>query len=198
VRLNDLGSFVNSKIDRYNKLVDDINSLDLTQINKDRGIQLVNYPVCKEVNLWSCWEGGRKHLDASILLVGQDWGSLNFKGETIVRSMNSGTYDPNIFCYMDGNNSPTNRTICELFTLIDQRYQLDSDNNTYEDLFFTNFVPWYRAVNEKTSSGFKDNWIQPSALLFERLVDIIQPKVIRINEVLNDYIIGCIKKQAIT
>lgn len=35
-------------------------------------IKLIPFPECNDVNPWACWEGGRRHLDAKVLLVGQD------------------------------------------------------------------------------------------------------------------------------
>ena len=55
---------------------------------------------------------------------------------------------------------------------------LESDKNEKNELFFTNFIPWYRADGEKSSGGSLQEWIEPSVPLFSRLVDIINPRVI--------------------
>lgn len=85
------------------------------------------------------------------MVVGQDWGSLNLKGETIVKAIEDETYDRNSFQYMKGNKNLTNKTIQKLFDNLG--ISLESDKNEKKELFFTNFIPWYRADGEKSSGG---------------------------------------------
>lgn len=162
---------------RYLDLIRSINSSNLYELNSGGGVQFECFDKCVEVNLWSYWEGGIDHLNADILLVGQDWGTLDYQGETIVKSLEKDTFDRSKFCYMQGNSNPTNLSLCELFKEINRDYDLQTDHNTYTDLFFTNFIPWYRKAG-KISGGFKASWVRHSACFFAELIDIIQPKVI--------------------
>lgn len=138
---------------------------------------LTTFPECKEVNLWACWEGGINHLNADILLVGQDWGCLSYDKEPIAEAVKNGRYRPGEFCYMQGNENPTNLALCELFREINQDYDLFNDRNTCTELFFTNFIPWYR-TGTKISGPVRASWIRKSQVYFAELVDILAPKVI--------------------
>lgn len=64
-------SILKEKVDAYNLLVNMINTYDDEKLKE---MQLVPCKACNEVNFWAYWEGGRTHLDADILMVGQDWG----------------------------------------------------------------------------------------------------------------------------
>lgn len=166
------------KKERYRKLVYDVNHYTPPDKSSLEDISLEAFPLCEEVNLWSYWEGGEEHLDADILLVGQDWGTLSYAGETIVGALKTSTYEKPTFCYMKDATSCTDLALCELFKEISPRYRdLRNDLNTYSELFFTNFVPWYRTGN-KISGGLQSSWINASKDLFSELVDIIRPKVI--------------------
>lgn len=162
------------KIEGYNKLVDKVRYYDKEKLKK---ISLVASPESEEINYWAYWEGGRTHLDADILLVGQDWGSIDYS-EPIAERIKHQSLDQKVFCYMDGNNNKTNRNICELMKSIYPDMDLEKDKNTYTKLFFANFVPWYRCPGEKISGGYKKEWYEPSTEIFKDLVDIINPKTI--------------------
>lgn len=167
-------SVSSDKISQYCALVDAVNTVDTAYLN---GMGLEPFPLCDEINLWAYWQGGRSHLNAELLLVGQDWGALSYGGETIAKALQGDSYNRDTFCYMTDNYNPTNLNLCELFSQIGERYDLRHDCNAYEDLFFTNFVPWYRTGN--TISGeFRKEWAEASTPFFKKLVSIIQPKVI--------------------
>ena len=148
------------KIAAYTQLVDDVKNCSmLDNCNKDSKVKLEKCDFCGEINLWSYWQGGKDNLDAKILLVGQDWGSLN-------------TLEINFLNYMEKNDNPTDIHLCELFDSIG--YNICSVK--HEDLFFTNFVLCYRCKG--LSGGFRQKWADNCSEYFIRLVKIIQPKII--------------------
>ena len=167
-----------NKAIRYQALVEKINAVDLTEMNQRNRIQLRKYN-CGQVNLWNYWEG-KDHLNAKIFLVGQDWGALDNQEETIYNALESGTVDQN-YQYMKNNQNLTNQRLCELFRKIHPDYNLMEDTNTYHDLYFTNFIPWYREGGEKISGGYGVGWTEMAIPFFQELVDIIKPEIILCN-----------------
>ena len=57
-----------SKELQYQELIADVQKAYLSESRELRWCK-----ECKEINLWAYWQG-RGHLDADIMLVGQDWG----------------------------------------------------------------------------------------------------------------------------
>lgn len=163
------------KIDAYNVLVEKIKNYDKAKLQE---MQLVPCKESNEVNFWAYWQGGREHLDADVLLVGQDWGTIDYKAEPIAEAVTHNPDELEGFCYMDKNNNLTNQHICELLKVMYPGVDFMSDCNTQKQLFFTNFVPWYREQGAKISGGYDKRWGEASSELFKDLVAIIQPKVI--------------------
>ena len=125
---------------------------------------------CEEINLWTYWQG-RNHLDAKIMLVGQDWG-CPWDADYLptieqVKKANLGCkYD-----YLNNNPSPTDTNLARLFLEID--YDI---TQSCSDLFFTNLILGYR--NKGFSGGYQQSWVDHDAGYFRELTDIICPKVI--------------------
>ena len=141
------------------------------------GVQLIPYEPCDEINLWSYWQGGVNHLNAKILLVGQDWGSMDtekYEEARIVENIvQKKKIEPNKYLsYVDGNTNPTDKNLIKLFDSIG--YDITKE---CPDLFFTNLALCYRA-DSKISGGFKTIWANNCGEFFKELVDIIKPKVI--------------------
>ena len=65
----------NNKPAKYRDLIERVKSsyppFDITDDGKALRLYWCN--DCEEINLWTYWQG-RGHLDAKIMLVGQDWG----------------------------------------------------------------------------------------------------------------------------
>ena len=125
---------------------------------------------CQEVNLWNYWQG-HGHLDARIMLVGQDWGCPWDAGAAAVmrniQAMNCGQS----VSYMCENENPTDRNLIELFHSIG--FDILTDDSR---LFFTNFVMGYRVKG--ASGNFKKSWAAADAEYFRRLVEIIRPRIL--------------------
>lgn len=166
----------NEKKRRYRDLVEGVKKCPrLNVCNAGSGPKLCRCEFSDEINLWSYWQGGEDHLDADILLVGQDWGHLNPDDGQIVSALKSGTYQKENFCYMKNNTSITDLNLCRFFDQLG--FNIQKDYNSCEKLFFTNLVLCYRE-DEKISGGMKSSWVNQCTEYFRELVEIIQPKVI--------------------
>ena len=96
-----------SKELQYQELIADVQKAYLSESRELRWCK-----ECKEINLWAYWQG-RGHLDADIMLVGQDWGCPKTSVETMknVCDMNCGK----VVSYMRRNDSITDRNLIQLF-----------------------------------------------------------------------------------
>ena len=135
-----------SKNDQYRQLIDDVRTA-----YRSAQRELKWCDECQEINLWTYWQG-RGHLDARIMLVGQDWGCPWDAGAAEVmrnvQAMNRGQS----IGYMRENENPTDRNLIELFRSIG--FDILTDDSR---LFFTNFVMGYRVKG--TSGNFKKSWV---------------------------------------
>lgn len=162
------------KKNRYDKLVLEV-EYDYNQRSQEQhpdGICLRWYNDCKEINLWTYWQG-RNHYKAKIMLVGQDWGSpwTESASSTIeqIKLANDGLqYD-----YLYNSSSPTDKNLIELFRELDRDYDI---THTCEDLFFTNFVLGYR--EHGFSGGYKKEWANQDMRYFVELTEILEPTII--------------------
>ena len=161
----------------YRKLISDVKGCAANGTCSDncKGISLEGCPFCDEINLWGYWQGGESHLDADILLVGQDWGNYNdTKCKELLQRIKQKNNDSR-YCldYMQKNENSTDKNLCELFKSIGENVRKDNPR-----VFFTNYVLCYRAGNSSISGGFKQKWGNNCSPFFERLVRIIKPNVI--------------------
>lgn len=161
-----------TKRERYNALVAKVRDAypGFSVENKDEGLNLYWCEECKEINLWTYWQG-RDNLDAKIMLVGQDWGSpwdesVKATMEQISLANANQAYD-----YLHNNPSITDKRLMELFREIgiEVRYPC-------EGVFFTNFILGYR--NKGLSGGYQKSWAEHDKGYFRELANIVEPKVI--------------------
>lgn len=172
-----------AKLAAYNALVRDVATcpkLDSCNEGLSSEKMLEKCPDCEEINLWSYWQGGRDHLGAKILLVGQDWGCYR-PGFTLGAERKAHPEQKLYYRECDGSkNSETDQTLCELFAELGYDIVTDGDDSRYQGnvraLFFTNFVLCYRCKN--ISGDFQKRWKDNCGVYFQRLVEIIQPQVI--------------------
>lgn len=159
-----------SKQQRYRTLVEDARKDygSRPRSGNSKGVYLTWAEDCQEINLWTYWQGIGNY-DASILLVGQDWGFPDPTSTVLknIREINSGLRED----YEFDRFSPTDGNLCRLFSVLG--YDI---TKRCEDLFFTNFILGYR------SKGFSGNllheWLAADAPFFLRLVNIIEPEVV--------------------
>lgn len=174
-----------TKEERYDELVKKVNKCSYfndCSIDKKSGMQKLKLcPECNEINLWTYWEGGRDSLDAEILVVGQDWGQIK-DDKAMSAALKTAKYPAARAGYMDTFHDPgklTNETLCRLFHEIGLS-EVESDYRTGErkcsKVFFTNYICCYRVG--KTSGDVEDTWTNNCRGYFEKLVSIIEPRVI--------------------
>ena len=160
-----------TKEERYAQLIERVKStypVHVDGMTDPEGRQLYWCEACREINLWTYWQG-RGRLSPKILLVGQDWGSP-WDDPIMMRkivAMNRGE----AASYMEGNESKTDKNLVELFECIGCDITVP-----HPELFFTNFVLGYR--HHGTSGGFQRRWADHDSDFFRELADILQPQVI--------------------
>ncbi len=157
-----------TKQERYVALVGRVREYFKNASSQNNGIQLQWCDECKEINLWTYWQGS---LDARILLVGQDWGCpSDASAKNVIANIHAINNGADV-SYMRCNDSKTNFNLRILFR------ELNYDIDTKEkDLFFTNFILGYR--KKGFSGGNLSEWKAVSKVFFYELVDIIRPDVI--------------------
>lgn len=164
----------NSKETQYHDLIQEVKLHYATydpSLCQDK-VRLFWYNGCQEINLWTYWQG-RNHLDARIILVGQDWGSA-WDGGADCKACTENIAKANAglpYHYLDGNHNPTDSNLVKLFKHIGYDITIPEP-----DLFFTNFVLGYRSKG--LSGNFDSTWIRDCKEYFYRLANIIQPKII--------------------
>ena len=160
---------------QYQELIADVKQFYESegQLHKHEKVYLKWCELCKEINLWTYWQG-RGCLNARIMLVGQDWGSPDDSPNAFMKQfeeLNSGKRSS----YWMDDTSITDRNMIELFSSIGD-YDISSEKGSNPDLFFTNFVLGYR--NKGLSGGFKQRWLRENKVFFRRLAEIIEPEII--------------------
>lgn len=154
----------------YRSLVEDARNdyLSRPRSSNSKGVYLTWAEDCQEINLWTYWQGIGNY-DASIMLVGQDWGFPDATSSVMqnIRDINSGLRRD----YEFDQVSTTDGNLCKLFSVLG--YDI---TQRCKDLFFTNFILGYR------SKGFSGNllheWLTTDAPFFARLINIIEPRVV--------------------
>ena len=117
------------------------------------------YDEDNQIGPWSKWQG---NLEADIMLIGQDWGTVNFFTES-----KGGPLD----------DSHTNRNLRELFNIIGIDVGYPNNPNTHAPVFFTNAI---LGLKEGAMAGsVKDSWLRNDAETFLKpTIDVVQPKII--------------------
>jgi len=126
---------------------------------------------CKEINLWTYWQG-RGNLDAKIMLVGQDWGCPWDKSAEHTMSQIALANKGQHYRYLENNPSITDKRLIRLF----QEIGYEDISKPHSDLFFTNFILGYRSKG--LSGGYQQSWAGHDQGYFRELANIIRPTVI--------------------
>lgn len=145
-------------------------------------VYLRGFPACKEINLWTYWQGYNS-MAPKILILGQDFGcpfSGAFGEESDVIEAIRKTEQDGALHYFEvfgsKKKSVTDVNLAELLKSLDQGYD-DVINQRYEDLFFSNVCLGYRS--NKNSGGFQKSWItQIERDAYPELLRILKPSVI--------------------
>lgn len=136
---------------------------------------------CNEINLWTYWQGHglTDFSDIKIMLVGQDWGNEDTEKDAVNRIKEMWENKRNLYYNKkDKENdkkleNPTEQHLCELFLCLGKEYDLSEYNS---QLFFTNYFLGYRSGSE--TGNMTKTLLSKDKDAFEKLVDIVQPKVI--------------------
>lgn len=162
------------KENQYRELIDDVKRFyeNKARLHQHEPLYLGWYDECKEINLWTYWQG-RGCLDARIMLVGQDWGSPGECSESYMSQFEEFNCGRRSAYWMDGT-SITDANLIALFSSLG--YNVSNGALPNPDLFFTNFVLGYR--NKGFSGGFKQRWLRENKDFFRRLAEIIEPEII--------------------
>jgi len=117
------------------------------------------YDIEDHIGPWSAWQG---NINADILLVGQDWGSVDF------------------FIECEGghlDHSITNRHLRELFHILGIEIGYPDHPEPDTPVFFTNAVLGLK--DGSMTSTIKSSWLKNGAeTLLKPIIDIIEPKII--------------------
>lgn len=159
---------------QYRELIADVKRFyeNEARLHQHEPLYLGWYGSCKEINLWTYWQG-RGCLDARIMLVGQDWGSPGDCSEAYMSQFEEFNCGRRSAYWMDGT-SITDKNLIVLFSFLG--YDVSNGALPNPDLFFTNFVLGYR--NKGLSGGFKQRWLRENKDFFRRLAEIIEPEII--------------------
>lgn len=109
---------------------------------------------------WSAWQG---NIDARILLIGQDWGDLDYFLD------NKGH---------DLDENPTNKNLIELFQAIGIDIGSPSQPNRSAPTFFTNAILGIKAKG-KMAGKVSPSWARESTEAFLKpLLEIVKPEIV--------------------
>lgn len=163
-----------NKNEQYQALISDVKRYyeDQERLHRREPIHLTWYDACKEINLWTYWQG-RGNLDARIMLVGQDWGSPAACSPDFIQQFTEINEGRQSRYWLDGSSMTDNNLIC-LFSSIGYNVSNSAPRNC--DLFFTNYVLGYRTTG--FSGGFKQRWLYENKSFFLKLASIIEPEII--------------------
>jgi hypothetical protein len=161
---------------QYRELIADVKRFyeNEARLHQHEPLYLGWYDECKEINLWTYWQG-RGCLGTRIMLVGQDWGSPGECSESYMSQFEEFNCGGRSAYRMEGT-SITDEHLIALFSSLGLGYDISDGRPHNPDLFFTNFVLGYR--NKGFSGGFKQRWLRENKDFFRRLAEIIEPEII--------------------
>lgn len=149
----------NFKIKEYINLVEIRKNFKFTDLKNPSEIEDGIYDKEASIGPWSLWQG---NLDAEMLVIGQDWGDVNYYLD------NKG---------IDADNNPTNRNLIELFKTLNIDIGIPSAPNKSAPVFFTNAILGIKYNG--MSSKVKASWGKECTNEFLKpLIEIIDPKII--------------------
>lgn len=171
-------------MDEYIKLVEDVAKKYSTPIlggyykkDKQDPFYLKWCDECKEINLWTYWQG-RNNKEAEILLIGQDWASawkdgllLDYLSEVLKSDVGC---SERYIAAVEKNSSPTDVMLRDLLLSLGKKYDPFTADN--KNLFFTNLCLGYRDHGVSGSLGTK--CLEDDVEYIERLISIVKPKLV--------------------
>lgn len=134
---------------------------------------------CKEINLWTYWQG-HKNKNAKILLFGQDWASpWNSETGSLLDYVQRILCEDNLCSYryieeIKAGSSPTDMMLKELMVSLGEEYDPFIPDN--ENLFFSNLCLGYR--DHGTSGGLLKAALLHDVEYAKELISIVKPKIV--------------------
>jgi uracil-DNA glycosylase family 4 len=114
---------------------------------------------CDEVGAWSTWQG---NLNARLMVVGQDWGDVDW----FVRERGQST-----------NTSQTNRTLVKLLGIAGEHISLPRDTKARGVVFLTNAILCLK--DGGAQARVRKDWFANCGARFLRpLIELVRPKVV--------------------
>lgn len=186
-----------TKCNRYKKLVEDIQNCHCCEaikipIYESKGECLSNvdkekYPEMNQVNMWNYWQGS---LDADIMMLGQDFGTLPKRASD---RENQDKKEKGYFSFEECINGVEWRTPitdekaakkhwgatdANIWNLFHQTFEMNVTEEQ-DKLFFTNMACCYRQNVISGNTNFRPEWLTLCANKYMgRLIDIIEPEII--------------------
>ncbi len=149
-----------TKIADYGKLVGDRKTchqcLGLTNPVVAHGGQFDS----DQIGPWSLWQG---NLDASLMVVGQDWGDTEYFREQ------KG---------LEGPNSPTNLALVELVGIMGIAIGYPGSREGRHAAFFTNAILCLKNPSGGLQGKVQKSWFQNCARFLRRQIEVVGPKVV--------------------
>lgn len=177
-------------MERYDKLItrvydklDGKNDYPDEEKYHDFFINNTEYERLEEHNLWTYWQG-RNVRNPKIMIVGQDWGSIE-QSRKYYEYIKNNPNEPvvcfeqiqQLGCYED-KEFTTDRELVKLVSMLGDYSEICT--KSYADLYFTNLIPGYRNSISSTgkASEAKKGVTKGVMKDFRTLLEILQPKVI--------------------
>lgn len=167
----------------YSQLITEIYDRLDKKTEQDFFINNSDFKRLEEHNLWTYWQGrGVRH--PKIMVVGQDWGSVeqskkyfeyikNHRDEKVVSYEQIKKENPK----MSGREFTTDREL-RIFFYEYLKYP-DICEYQHKDLYFTNLIPGFRNDSSSTGNGTEVQMEMPDNINdFKRLLNILHPEFI--------------------
>ena len=168
----------------YQQLIKDAYDRLDKKTEKDFFVNNSNYERLEEHNLWTYWQGrGVRH--PKIMVVGQDWGSVEQSNKYFEYIKNNPDAEVVSYVQIKENNPiiknsefTTDRELKRFFC--DYLGYSDICSKAYDDIYFTNLISGFRQDSSSTGNSSKVQNEMTAEVIkeFKRLLTILQPQII--------------------
>lgn len=115
-----------------------------------------------QIGPWSIWQG---NLDAKVMIIGQDWGDINYFIHNKGRDL---------------DNNPTNKNLQKLLYSLGLQIPPPSNSDSTPDIaFFTNAILCLKDGKGGLQAKVQDKWFENCAVHFLKpTIDLIHPEIV--------------------